>query len=56
MTDLSDIFYSLDGESQAIYREKASKFIALAMPVSSEEEVKFKLESVKKNYHDANHH
>jgi uncharacterized YigZ family protein len=52
----SDIYHSVDGESLAIYREKASKFIAIVFPVTSETEVKLKLETVKKNYHDANHH
>jgi len=52
----TDSFLSVSGESRGIYREKASKFIAVALPVSSEEEVKASLEELRKSYHDANHH
>ena len=52
----TDSYLSVSGESRGIYREKASKFIAIALPVSSEEEVKLRLEELRKSYHDANHH
>ncbi|MEI6682418.1 MAG: YigZ family protein [Bacteroidota bacterium] len=52
----TDSFRSISGESRGIYREKASKFIAVALPVSSEDEVKASLEELRKSYHDANHH
>jgi len=39
-----------------MYREKASKFISVAFPVSKEEEIRAKLQLIKKEYHDANHH
>ena len=42
--------------SEGSYREKGSKFIALAFPVHNEEEVKSKLAEVKKQYYDARHH
>ncbi|MCX6279052.1 MAG: YigZ family protein [Bacteroidetes bacterium] len=56
METATDVYLSVVGESQGVYREKASKFIAFAMPVSTEEEVKEKLDSIRKAYHDANHH
>jgi uncharacterized YigZ family protein len=56
MDIIKDSFLSVAGESKAIFRDKASKFIAFALPVSSEEEVKSNLETLKKAYHDANHH
>ena len=56
MEAIKDSFQSIAGESSGIYREKASKFIAIAMPVSSEEDVKTSLEELRKDYHDANHH
>ncbi|MEI6433532.1 MAG: YigZ family protein [Bacteroidota bacterium] len=56
METTSDVYLSVAGESQGVYREKASKFIAFALPVSTEEEVKEKLDSIRKAYHDANHH
>jgi uncharacterized YigZ family protein len=56
MEPMKDSYLSIAGESRAIYREKASKFLAVALPVSSEEEVKTSLEELRKNHHDANHH
>jgi len=56
METSADSFLSISGESRGIYREKASKFIAIALPVSAEDEVKTKLEELRKTYHDANHH
>jgi uncharacterized YigZ family protein len=56
MEDIKDSFLSVAGESRGIFRDKASKFIAVALPVSSEEEAKFNLEELRKAYHDANHH
>jgi uncharacterized YigZ family protein len=52
----TDSFLSIANESRGIYREKASKFIAIALPVSTEDEVKEKLDELRKTYHDANHH
>lgn len=49
-------FLTLSGFSTGEYKEKGSKFIALAYPVSSEDEVKNKLAEVKKKYFDARHH
>lgn len=46
----------ITGPAEGTYKEKGSKFIALAMPVYSEDEVKEKLEELRKQYHDARHH
>jgi uncharacterized YigZ family protein len=56
MEDVKDSFLSIAGESRGIYREKASKFLSFAFPVTSEEEVKANLDELKKAYYDANHH
>jgi uncharacterized YigZ family protein len=56
MEPSADSFLSIATESRGIYREKASKFLAIAIPVSTEEEVKTKLDELRKEYHDANHH
>jgi len=53
---LQDSYLSVLGESRGVYREKASKFIAVSLPASTEDEVKRHLEELKKTYHDANHH
>lgn len=49
-------FHTLSDSSAGEYKEKGSKFIALAFPVSSEDDVKTRLAEVKKKYFDARHH
>lgn len=39
-----------------MYKEKGSKFIALVYPVVSEEDIKEKLDLLRKQYYDARHH
>ncbi|MDP1621662.1 MAG: YigZ family protein [Bacteroidales bacterium] len=56
MEEIQDSFLSIAGESRGVFREKASKFLSVAVPVATEEEVKASLEELKKSYHDANHH
>jgi uncharacterized YigZ family protein len=56
MEELQDSYLSIAGESRAVFRDKASKFLAVALPVSTEDEVKAGLEMLRKAYHDANHH
>jgi len=53
---MHDFFYSIDTESEGLYKEKGSKFIAHALPVSDEDDARSKLDSIKKKYHDARHH
>jgi uncharacterized YigZ family protein len=52
----SDIYRTIAAPAQGIYKEKGSKFIALAYPVSTEEEVKDIYAQLKKEYFDARHH
>lgn len=49
-------YYTLQGEGEGLYKEKGSKFIGHCFPVSSEEEIKGRLEDLRKQYHDARHH
>ena len=51
-----DTYLTIESTSEGIYKEKGSKFIAEAIPVKSEEEVKQQLAEIKKKYHDARHH
>ena len=51
-----DTYKTIAGPSEGIYREKGSKFIALAFPVESEAEIKEKLAEIQKQYFDARHH
>lgn len=51
-----DTYQTISSTSLGIYKEKGSKFIAHAFPVSSEEDIKEKLSALRKKYHDARHH
>ncbi|HNX86070.1 MAG TPA: YigZ family protein [Bacteroidales bacterium] len=55
MDNDQDTFLSIEAESQGLYREKASKFYAFAIPVTSEAEIKAALERFRKTHHGANH-
>ena len=49
-------YKTIKGSSKGYYKEKGSKFIALAYPIESEEQFKEVYLAVKKEYHDARHH
>lgn len=49
-------YHTITKTSEGLYKEKGSKFIALAMPVTTEEEVKTHQEALRKQYYDARHH
>jgi len=51
-----DTYQTISTNSEGIYKEKGSKFIALSFHVTSEEEVKEILLKLRKDYHDARHH
>jgi uncharacterized YigZ family protein len=42
--------------SQGLYKEKGSKFISFSFPVETEQEIKLRIDALKKEYHDARHH
>jgi len=48
-------YLTLNGPSEGVYREKMSKFIAIAMPVRTEEEAREFINRVRNEYHDARH-
>ena len=54
--EVSDRYSSIAGPSEGVYREKGSKFIALAYPVHSVKKAEEIIRSLKKEYHDARHH
>ena len=53
---MMDEYKTIAKTSEGLYKEKGSKFIALAYPVYSEEEVKSILQGLRKEYYDARHH
>ncbi|KAA5539252.1 IMPACT family protein [Adhaeribacter rhizoryzae] len=52
----SDVYLTIAAPAEGIYKEKGSKFLAYAYPVSSEEEIKNILAGLRKEYFDARHH
>ena len=51
-----DTYMSIAAPSEGLFKDNGSRFIALAYPVESEEEVKQIVSALKKEYHDARHH
>jgi uncharacterized YigZ family protein len=51
-----DIYRTIKSTSQGIFKDKGSKFFALAYPVADQESVKSIIDSLRKEYHDARHH
>ena len=52
----SDKYSGIAGASQGLYRDKGSRFIGYAFPVSSEEEVKNLVDGIRREHHGARHH
>jgi len=50
-----DSFLTITRRSEGIYKEKGSKFLAFAIPVSDVEEVKAIVAAFRKEYYDARH-
>jgi uncharacterized YigZ family protein len=54
--EATDIYHTIAAPATGLYKEKGSRFLAFAFPVSSEEEVKENLAALRKTYYDARHH
>ena len=52
---MEDTYKTITEPSEGIYTEKRSKFIAIALPVRTHEEIKAHLETYQKKYYDARH-
>ena len=53
---MTDLYKSIQSPSEGSYKEKGSKFLAFAYPVSSEQQIKERMGILRKQYHDARHH
>ena len=53
---VTDSYKSIAAPSRGLYKDKGSKFLSFAYPVSSEAQVKDIIASLKKEYFDARHH
>lgn len=51
-----DTYKTIKAVSEGIFRDKGSKFIAIAIPIESEHQIKEEIASIKKQYFDARHH
>lgn len=54
MTD--DTYKTISRNSEGVFKDKGSKFISYAFPVTNEEEIKTILQEIKKTHHSARHH
>jgi uncharacterized YigZ family protein len=52
----SDTYKTIKSPAEGIYKEKGSRFVSVAIPVSDQEEIKPILDGIKKEHHEARHH
>jgi uncharacterized YigZ family protein len=52
----SDSYITIKSVSSGIYKEKGSRFIAFACPVSDQDDIKPIIEKIRKEHHEAKHH
>lgn len=52
---MSDIYKVIEAQSEGIYKEKGSKFLAFAIPVNDADEIRETLETYRKRFFDARH-
>lgn len=53
---IPDSYHTLEAPAEAVFKEKSSKFLAYAYPVGGEEEIRERIEALRKRYYDATHH
>lgn len=53
---MNDTYKTVNKISEGLYKEKGSKFISYAIPVSSEENIKSHINKLKIEHHNARHH
>ena len=53
---MADSYLTIEKYTEAIYKEKGSKFLAFAYPVNNQDEIKQILTDLRKKYYDATHH
>ena len=51
-----DTYNSIAAQSEGLFKDNGSRFLAFAYPVESEAEVKEIVQRLRKEYHDARHH
>ena len=56
MQQNSDTYRTINYSSEGFYKDRGSKFYGYAYPVKSEDELKIKIEKLKKEHHTARHY
>lgn len=52
----NDVYRTIEADAEALFKEKSSKFLSFAYPVTTEEQIRERLEVLYKKYYDATHH
>jgi uncharacterized YigZ family protein len=52
----SDTYKTIRSSAEGIYKEKGSRFVSVAIPVSGTEDIKPVIDKIRKDHHDARHH
>ncbi|HLN19610.1 MAG TPA: YigZ family protein [Bacteroidales bacterium] len=53
---IDDSYRTLSSPAEGLYKEKGSRFISFAFPVTDQEEIRVIIEKIRKEHHDARHH
>ena len=53
--EILDAYRTLAAPSEGLYKEAGSRFIAFALPVRTEEDIRSAVERLRREYHDARH-
>jgi len=53
---MEDTYRTISKPSEGIFKDKGSKFISFAFPVTSEDEIRDIVHTIKKEHHSARHH
>lgn len=53
---MEDTFKTISKPSEGLFKEKGSKFISYAWPVSSEDEIREIIQTIRRDHHAARHH
>lgn len=56
MAEIVDEYLTISKPAEGFFKDRGSKFLAFAYPVSSEEEIKEIQDKIRSEYHDARHH
>jgi len=52
----TDAYLTIKSSSEGLYKEKGSRFVSYAFPVTTQEDIKTHLETIRKQHHAARHH